>query len=138
VKPGLFVDTGFWIALLDRRDSNHAAARDSLARLVAGYRLYVSDYVVFETLTYLNCSLRRHDLAIRFLEKTESAGFNVLEIDRATKEQAIRLFRQFSDKDFSVTDCTSFAVMTANGIRHFAGFDSHFEQMSFLSGLARD
>lgn len=137
MKPGLFVDTGFWIALLDRRDRNHERAKDSLSGLLGGYRIYVSDFAVFETMTYFNCSLGRHDLAVRFLNKTETAGFTVLEVDKATKDDAIRIFRRYSDKDFSMTDCTSFAVMTANGIRHFAGFDSHFEQMSFIPAITR-
>jgi len=64
MKPGLFIDTGFWIALLDRRDRNHERAKDSLGAFLTGYRIYVSDFVVFETMTYFNCSLHRHDLAV--------------------------------------------------------------------------
>jgi len=133
MKTGVFVDTGYWIALLDRRDSNHGIAKDALEHLLRNYRIFVSDFVVFETMTYLNCSLGRHDLAIRFLDETGAAGVNLLNVDQPTKDRAIRLFRKYSDKDFSVTDCTSFVIMAANGIKRFAGFDSHFVQMSFVS-----
>jgi predicted nucleic acid-binding protein len=136
MKPGVFLDTGFWIALLDRRDNNHGLAKAGIGLVLSSYRPFVSDFVIFETLTYLNCSLGRHDLAMRFLGKTELAGLNVVEVDKPAKAEAIALFRRYSDKDFSVTDCTSFVLMGSNRIRHFAGFDAHFTQMGFLAALA--
>ncbi|MBK1699598.1 hypothetical protein CKO41_08210 [Thiococcus pfennigii] len=136
MRHGLFIDTGFWIALLDRRDRNHQAATGRLGHLLSTFRPFVSDFVLFETLTYLNCSLGRHDLALRFLDKVQTSTIDVLEVDKTTKKRAIDLFRQYNDKDFSVTDCTSFVLMAANRIRHFAGFDAHFVQMQFLNAVA--
>ena len=75
MKQSVFVDTGFWIALLDRRDQYHTVSKELLPRLLGSYRVVLSDFVLFETLTYLNCSVGRHDLAVRFLDKV-AAGSN--------------------------------------------------------------
>lgn len=140
MKSAVFIDTGFWIALLDARDRNHAAARVAIRPLLENRRNYLSDFIVFETITYLNCSLKRHDLAIRFLDKTRNPVLNVLSVDEAIKADALLWFRKYSDKHLSMTDCTSFALMTRNDIRDYAGFDSHFRQMGFngiMEGLNR-
>ncbi len=137
MKEPAFVDTGYWIALFDRRDHYHTATKELLPRLLGSYRVVLSDFVLFETLTYLNCSVGRHDLAVRFLDKVAAGGFDVVEVGRPVKERALALFRQYADKDFSVTDCCSFVVMRDAAISRFAGFDAHFEQMGFVSLLHR-
>jgi predicted nucleic acid-binding protein len=120
MKNAVLVDTGFWIALFDTRDINHFRAKNSLKPLLQNYRLYLSDFIVFETVTYLNCSIKRHDLAVLFLEKV----------------QALESFQKYSDKDLSITDCTSFVLMLQKDNKLFAGFDDHFQQMGFVSVLA--
>lgn len=64
MKPPAFVDTGFWIALLDRRDRFHSLAKELFPGLLRSYRVVLSDFVLFETLTYLNCSVVMRGLGI--------------------------------------------------------------------------
>lgn len=135
MKKSVFVDTGFWIALLDRRDINHPIAGSSLKPLLKNYRVYLSDFIVFETITYLNCSIKRHDLAVRFLSKVQEPTLTILVVDEFIKAQALKSFQQYSDKDLSVTDCTSFALMLQNEMQMYAGFDDHFQQVGFVSVL---
>jgi len=135
MKESVFIDTGFWIALFDRRDHNHADAGIAIKPLLQNYRLYLSDFIVFETITYLNCSLKRHDLAIRFLEKLQNSPLKVMTIDDDVKTKALVLFKKYSDKYLSMTDCTSFVIMLRSKIHRYAGFDDHFKQMGFISVL---
>lgn len=135
MKKSVFVDTGFWIALLDRRDINHPIAGSSLKPLLKNYRVYLSDFIVFETITYLNCSIKRHDLAVRFLSKVQEPTLTILVVDEFIKARALKSFQQYSDKDLSVTDCTSFALMLQNEMQMYAGFDDHFQQVGFVSVL---
>lgn len=137
MKEGVFIDTGFWIALFDSRDTNHVLAKKCLKPLLRNYRLYLSDFIVFETITYLNCSIGRHDLAMRFLAKIEEPILTALVIDEIIKVQALEWFKKYSDKGLSITDCTSFVLMQQKGIRQYAGFDIHFQQMGFISALDR-
>ena len=136
MKKAVFVDTGFLIALFDRLDINHFPSKSSLKPLLQNYRLYLSDFIVFETITYLNCSIKRHDLAVRFLEKVREPTLTTLVVDEGVKAQALESFQKYSDKDFSITDCTSFVLMLQEGIQLYAGFDDHSQQMGFVSVLA--
>ena len=59
MKEAVIVDTGYWIALFDRRDTNHSIAKRNLETLLQDYRMYLTDFIVFETITYLSCSIGR-------------------------------------------------------------------------------
>ena len=132
MKKAVFIDTGFWIALFDKRDRNHLSAKNNLESLIKNYSLYFSDFILFETITYLNCSIRRHDLAIRFLKKAQKPILKMLVVDEIIKTTALNMFEKYSDKDLSMTDCTSFVLMNQKGINKYAGFDDHFLQMGFI------
>lgn len=135
MKEAVIVDTGYWIALFDKRDMNHSIARRNLEMLLQNYRMCLTDFIVFETITYLNCSIGRHDLAIRFLERTKGSMFTIIPVDASVKAEALELFKKYSDKAFSVTDCTSFIVMKQRGIQKYAGFDDHFRHMGYTGVL---
>jgi predicted nucleic acid-binding protein len=53
----------------------------------------------------------------------ESRWCRPLEIDSALRERAWTLFKRFDDQSFSLTDCTSFAVMGSLGIEESFTFD---------------
>jgi len=135
MKEAVFIDTGFRIALFDIRDKSHIAAERGLKPLLLEYRVYTSDFIVFETIAYLKCSLKRHDLAIQFLMNLQDSGMDVLAVNETIKDKTLDLFKKYRDKFYSFTDCSSFVLMFEKGIRKYAGFDEHFRQMGFLSGL---
>ena len=97
--------------------------------------MVTTNFVVNETLTYLNCSLKAHTQAVTCLESLRSAvrdGFLIIvRIDDDREERALDLFVRYNDKYFSVVDCTSFSVMQDRTIGLAMGFDSDFEQMGF-------
>lgn len=131
MKEITFIDSSFWIALVDQRDQNHSISKKALTPLLKNYHICLSDFIIFETLTYLNCSLKKHDLALNFLGKTKSPGISVLTVDESIKSHALEWFKQYSGTDLSITDCTSFVLMKNRKIQWYAGFDDHFNQMGF-------
>ena len=50
-------------------------------------------------------------------------------------DAGFRLYRQRSDKEWSLTDCISFAVMQREGITEALTGDHHFEQAGFVALL---
>ena len=124
----IFVDTGGWIAILNRRDQHHQEAVTIFNKLQQQQmRLLTTDYVIDETVTRLRYDTN-HSLAVMFLNRIElfvETGVLILvEIDNRIFREAIALFRQYDSARLSFTDCTSFVVCGENNIHE--AFDQHF------------
>ncbi len=129
-----FVDSGAWIALLNRRDQHHDDATIILNNLVQqNIQLLTTDYVIDETVTWLRYRAS-HPVAVRFLDLIESSRatgvLTLLAIDRVLFQNAERLFRQYDTAKLSFTDCTSFVVCRRRNISEAFAFDQHFPMMS--------
>jgi predicted nucleic acid-binding protein len=96
--------------------------------LERGQRFVTSDYVLDEAYTLLR-QRAGHGVAVQFGEDIRAS--RVLRVEYLTPdviEAAWRTFRAFADKDFSFTDCTSFALMERLGLQTASTFDDHFRQ----------
>ena len=120
----LFVDTSAFVALSDRRDKNHVAAKRILKSAARRRRpLLTSTYIVDETITILRFKLG-HDVAVEVGERLASTSWcRVLEVDPDIRAMAFQIFVQYKDQAFSFTDCTSFALMRAMGLIEAFTFD---------------
>ena len=134
IGPGerVFIDTGAWIALAEKRDSLHErAVAEWQAIERAGARLFTSVPVVIETFTFLDRRGSR-ELALRW--KASLAGlrrFEVLGVNRADLEEAWALFERKELLKLSLVDATSFALMRRNRIKFAFAFDVHFSLAGF-------
>jgi len=94
--------------------------------------LLTTDYIIDETLTILRArgeSTRAIRMAEQFFGNALARVYFLTEDDiRATLE----LFRKFSDKDWSFTDCSSTVVMEKLGITRAFCFDHHFVQFGSI------
>jgi hypothetical protein len=57
--------------------------------------------------------------------------FVVVEFDPSIYQTGFELFESRSDKDWSLTDCISFTVMTQRGLSEALTADHHFTQAGF-------
>jgi predicted nucleic acid-binding protein len=64
-----------------------------------------------------------------------NSDFEVMHVDRELFMEACRIFTEFADKEWSFTDCTSYAVMRQLGIKKAFSFDSHFKQFGTIQVL---
>ena len=129
----IFADTSYWIALFDRKDQNHKTAVKLSVRLKAS-RIIVSDFIVFETITFINSSVKNHSLAMLFLDFIyEQDNIEVVEIGTELKEKSLDIFKDYNDKYFSFTDCSSFALMASLSIKNAVSFDKHFSQIGITT-----
>jgi predicted nucleic acid-binding protein len=70
-----------------------------------------------------------HAAATQFLTSLSTAPSTVLErVTEQDEEGALRLIARYQDKDFSMTDATSFVVMERLGLQHAPSFDNDFRQ----------
>ena len=132
----VFVDTGAFIALTDADDENHIAAKAFYKESIEkGTKFITTNFVVCETMNYLRAKVS-HKVSVIFWENLKKSGsFEIVDITPLAENAAFSIFRQYADKDFSFTDCTSFSVMKSLKLRNAFAFDKHFGQYEDFSRL---
>lgn len=133
----IFVDTAFWVALRDRRDTNHAQAQTLLRQYAPG-PLVTTNHVRGETWTLLR---RRagHGSAVDFLNGLErSPRVRIVFVTEELENDAISWLRRRDDRSYSFVDAASFVVMRSLRITQALTFDQDFEAAGFqVAGLPR-
>jgi predicted nucleic acid-binding protein len=127
----VFVDSSAWFALADPRDASHADARRVQATLIAGgSALFATNFVVAEAHALFLRRLGRA-AALRFLDALGGSAVTVVRVTPADEARAHAILRQYGDKEFSLTDATSFSVMERLRIPTAFTFDKNFGQYGF-------
>ena len=94
----IFVDTSFWVALLNPRNTGHGEAQLLLERF-ADQALVTSNHIRGETWTFLR---RRagHRAAVAFLDAVErSPRLRVANIPPVLEDEALRWLRQHDERE---------------------------------------
>ena len=127
----VFVDTGGWFGSLVPWDANHVAASGWLR---ANNRpLLTTDFIVDETLTLLRA---RGEPAIAFTLGASLFVGEIAQVYYLTEEDIVaawNVFRTYSDKEWSFTDCTSKVVIEKLGIAQAFAFDQHLHQFGTVT-----
>lgn len=125
----LLIDTGAFLALKDRSDRHHAAARRFFEGLGARDRLLTTNYVVDETITRLRYT-RGHKDALSFAESIlRTRLIEVLYVDAGLEGEALARFRRYSDQKLSFTDCVTIAAAQAQRADAVFAFDDDFRKV---------
>ena len=125
-SPLIFTDTSAWYAHVDKSDAHHLAATQFIYTLTIP--LATSTYILDETVTLIRVHLG-HSAAVRFGEKLRQQQIaKLLRITEQDEQKAWEIFVRHHDKEFSFTDCTSFALMERLQIDTAFAFDEHFRQ----------
>ncbi|MCY3676117.1 MAG: type II toxin-antitoxin system VapC family toxin [Gemmatimonadetes bacterium] len=131
-RQALFVDTAGWMAMADAADPAHQASRrERDLCLEGGGNLVSTDYVIDETLTLIRVRLGLRAAAEWWAQIDASFRIRWERIDASRAEKARTRFFEWTDKDFSFTDCTSFVVMQELGLAKALTTDRHFSQAGF-------
>ena len=122
----IFVDTGAWFATVVPSDSDHPVASTWFSQNIEP--LITTNYVIDETLTLLRMRREKQRAIALGASFFSGALTTVHYLTEAEIQQSWQVFRQFSDKDWSFTDCTSKVVMEKLKITQAFAFDHHFRQ----------
>jgi predicted nucleic acid-binding protein len=133
----VFVDSSALKANYDLGDDHHREAAELMRKIAARETdissFVTTDYVLDEAVT-LTRFAHSHRKAVELAEATLASKFmRVIFSDEALFSEGMRIFKQHSDKEWSLTDCVSFATMKGNGMRTAFTFDGHFKQFGFLT-----
>lgn len=125
MRAAVLWDSSAILAAIDARDENHqraAAAVDELA--AAQLRGFMTNYIEAETHALLLRKLGR-GAALQWLQKP---GIHMVRAGANEEDAARAMLMRFADKDWSLCDAISFAVMEARGVREAFAYDAHFRQ----------
>ncbi len=137
-RDTLFVDTGYIIALVSPRDRYHAAAMEWAARIKRERIFLITTRAVQ---LEFGAALSRGSYraaAVDLLDEMErDPEIEVAPLPEDLFQSARQLFRDRTDKEWSLTDCVSFALMQQRGISSALTTDAHFTQAGFDAVLLR-
>jgi predicted nucleic acid-binding protein len=125
----LFVDTFAFIAWLNVRDASHAAVKSFFAACTD--RLLTTEWVLVELADALSHPRHRGAVGQLMQHIRTLPQFEIVPSDPRAFQAGFDLFIARPDKDWSLTDCISFAVMTQRGLTDALTADVHFEQAGF-------
>lgn len=125
----VFVDTSAWYAYIRADDPDHKAVKASIEQWAG--RLLTSNFVFDEVVT-----LVRGRLGVAKAERVgntlrDPGAVDMVRVLPEDEEEAWKIFIQHKDKDYSFTDCVSFALMRRLGLETVLSTDHHFQQAGF-------
>ncbi len=124
----VFVDTSAYYGLVDRTDNNHPDAVTISNQLTAGrYHQLTTEFVIAELHALVLGRLGR-DTALKVLDELEQSSTEIISVTHSDLSRAREIIRTYRDKDFSLTDAISFAVIERLAIPVAHSFDKHFVQ----------
>lgn len=132
----VFVDTAAWIALANADDELHTRADQIMSDLLTQKaRLVTTEFVLLEVADALGTpSLRAN--TIQFINRLRQAPIlRIIPLSEELLADGWILYSQRLDKDWGLSDCTSFVVMLSEQINQAFTSDRHFEQAGFVKLL---
>jgi uncharacterized protein len=129
----IFVDTFFWLALFNPRDTWHdcaCAAQTSCADA----RLVTNDEILVEFLAGIsNRGPELRNIAAKAVRTIlDNPNIEVIPQTRLSFLAGLERYEKRSDKEYSLTDCISMQQMSDRNITEILTHDHHFEQEGFV------
>jgi len=129
----VFMDTFGLIAWINARDAVHQRVKSYLDSYSGN--IVTTEWVLLEFADALSPSSTRA-FAIEAIKRIRRLPmFVVVGFDPVVYQAGFDLYEARSDKDWSLTDCISFAVMTQRGLSEVLTADHHFEQAGFRASF---
>jgi len=130
-----FADTSGWGSWLEQRDKHHVLAVEAFEAVwLSDDSLVTTNWVLVELTALLISPLRysrRKQIQIMTSLRT-SSSVRIVEIDAPTEHDVWLFWESRGDKDWSLTDCSSFVVMNREGLTEAVTADHRFEQAGFV------
>jgi predicted nucleic acid-binding protein len=125
----VFMDTFGLIAWINTRDAEHQRVKSQLESYSGN--IVTTEWVLLEFADAFSPS-KAKPFAIEAIKRIHRLPmFLVVGFEPTVYQAGLDLYESRLDKDWSLTDCISFAVMTQRGLSEALTADHHFEQAGF-------
>lgn len=133
MKPPVFIDTGYVLALVNTDDEHHK-------RAAAMSRLVQPPFLTTEAvLTEIGNSLSRarwRALGYATIQEIRlDPNIKIIPVESTMFDRALRLYGERMDKEWGLTDCIPFVVMQDHRLTEVLTTDRHFAQAGFANLL---
>lgn len=132
----VLLDTSFIVALENRDDACHEKAKSLDRELTSEGCRYLIHWGVMLEIADGYARIGRRHKALQLLERFETEEGYILEaITEPVLQEAIALYRSRPDKEWGLTDCVSFVLMSQQHVTEALTADAHFRQAGFAALL---
>jgi predicted nucleic acid-binding protein len=127
-----FVDTNFFVALINEDDDYHDRAEEIYVDILNSKygKLFTSDYVLDEAITVMRVRTKKHDLAVRVGDMISSTVMiKMIYVIANEVFEALNEYKKHDDKDLTFTDWVLVRQIKGRGYHGIVSFDHHFDQV---------
>jgi len=129
MKRTIFLDTGYFLALIRNNDAYHEVALTAAENYAGPF--VTTDLVLVEFANSLSQPAYRATATV-VIEKIRADGnVRLLPFDSLGMKKAFALYKSRPDKAWGLCDCFSFVVMKEERLKVALSFDEHFRQAGF-------
>jgi len=128
VKPPVFIDTSYILALVNTADQYHERARAAASQITPPF--VTTEAVLTEIGNALSKQPWR-SLGIATLRNLRNATDIQIVFEADLFDRAVTFYSSRPDKEWGLTDCISFVIMQERGLSQVLTTDHHFEQAGF-------
>jgi predicted nucleic acid-binding protein len=132
-RKAVFADAYFLIALINPSDASHSAAVEWAEALTS--QIVTTHWVLMEVADALCAPVYRAEVAQFLRDLASDEGVEIITPHQSWFARGLDLYSRRLDKEWSLTDCISFVVMTELGLTEALTGDHHFEQAGFRALL---
>ena len=129
----VFADTFYFLALLNPGDNRHKRAV-AHATAFSG-EMVTTAWVLTELADAMSDPRNRLEFISTLNDLKANPQMKIIPVSSTLFDDGIRLFADRPDKEWSLTDCISFTVMTQEKLTDALTADHHFEQAGFKALL---
>jgi predicted nucleic acid-binding protein len=139
MKKTVFADTVFWVGLIRRSDQHRSAVLPWQNWIqTEGVHIVTTEAVFWEFLNICSEIHLRQIAAHSYQACVEDPSISIVRFQSRNIRSAFEIYQSRIDKEWSLTDCFSFQVMTKRRLTDALTTDHHFHQAGFRALLLEE
>lgn len=134
MKPAIFIDTSYILALANTGDQYHPQAQAVTRRVSPPF---ITTEAILTEIGNALAKTRWRSVGVTTLRALRAdRNIEIVPVDTLLFDQAVTLYSSRSDKEWGLTDCISFVVMRQRKLTEALTTDAHFQQAGFRALLS--